>query len=1071
VRTVQLLRRLARLLLLNLTVACLPAMAHSSADPIPQAGPPEAIVADSVTRFPVIEGDDLRFKRLSTSDGLSQTRAAQIIQDDQGFIWFGTQYGINRYDGSEFKVFVHDPRNPNSLCGTYVHSLFKDASGMLWIGCNQLVDRFDPRTETFVHYRVDPGAADNQNMTVFHISQDREGLLWLSTNNGLHSLDPRTGASRHFRSTPGRLDGLSTNDIKWTGEDRSGSFWVGDRDGLDEFDRRTGTVLLHLPVPDLLQVSFFEDRAGRFWITQVNGNGLWLFDRSKHVLIPYSFYEHNPPPGNYTGVTGIVEDQNGHLWLGSPGVGLLRFEPENGRFVRYRNRPHDPQSIGEDKVIGLFEDKGGNIWVGLAGVGPNYFIPYPSSFATFKHDPDDPDSLPTNFVNAIYEDSSGTLWLGNDQGLYEYNRRKHRGNLITAGLGANPTVISVVQDLSGTIWFGTFGHGLVSYNPYTRAYSIHRHDPHDSSSLCNDVVHRLFVDHRGTLWVGTEGGLSALEPGSHQFHNFRAPVMAGQMYLTIAEDRAHTLWLGTARSGLQHFDPANGAVTEYKPSPQNPDGLHDNVVQSIVVSRSGSIWIGTQNGLNELDPMTGRFSAYDTGDGMPANFVSCLIEDDRADLWMSTTRGLSRLHTGDHTFFNYSVADGLPGDDFTGWSACSKSSRGELFFGGYPGGVAFFPENVEPTPPIPHVVLTSLEVSGAVVPIGPNQLLHESISYTHRLTLSHEQNTFALQFNAIDYWNPAASRIRYRMGGLDSRWYESHGNIRRASYSALPAGEYDFQIQGARSRGPWTEPGTSLHITILPPWWATWWFRGAYIALAVTALAAIYVARIRQLSRQMTIRMEERLDERSRIARDLHDTLLQGLLSASLQLSIANSQLPTEAKGTSLVIRVGQMLRQMIEESRNAVKGLRIRPRLDEGLEQALAEIPRELGVKDELKFELLVEGERRPLRPAIHDEVYWIARESIANAVRHSNATLVEVELEYSRHRFSMRVRDNGRGIERQILDKGRANHWGLSGMAERATRIRAMLNIESAVGAGTEIALSIPADIAFDSLATRGV
>jgi signal transduction histidine kinase/ligand-binding sensor domain-containing protein len=1048
----------------------LPGSALSNTDLI-APGSPRAIVLDAVTRFPLVEGDDLRFRRLSTSDGLSQTRAAQIIQDDQGFIWFGTQYGINRYDGSEFKVFVHDPRKPNSLCGTYVHSLFKDSSGMLWIGCNQLVDRFDPRTETFVHYRVDPGAAVNQNMTVFHISQDRTGLLWLATNNGLHSLDPRTGVTRHFLTSPERADGLSTNDIKWTGEDRSGSFWVGNRNGLDEFDRRTGTVLLHIPVPDLIQVSFFEDRAGRFWVTQVNGNGLWLFDRSNHTLTPYSFYERNPPPGNYTGVTGIVEDRNGHLWLGSPGVGLLRFEPENSRFVRYRNRPHDSQSIGEDKVIGLFEDQGGNIWVGLSAVGPNYFIPYPSSFATFKHDPDDPESLPTDFVNAIYEDSNGTLWLGNDQGLYEYNRRQHKGSLITAGLGANPTVITVVQDRSGTIWFGTFGHGLVSYDPHTRAYSIYRHDSRDPASLCNDVIHRLFVDHRGILWIGTEGGLSSLDTGARRFRNYRNPIMSGQMYLTIAEDRAGTLWLGTARSGLQHFDPATGSVTEYKPSPGNPDGLRDNVVQSIAVSRSGSIWIGTQNGLNELDPQTGQFKGYDTNHGMPANFVSCLVEDNRADLWMSTTRGLSRLHPQDRTFFNYSVADGLPGDDFTGWSACSKSSRGELFFGGYPGAVAFFPEKVEPTPPVPNVVLTSLEVSGVIVPIGPNQLLQESISYTHRIKLRHEQNSFALQFTGIDYWNPQASRVRYRMGGLDSRWYESHGDIRRASYYALPAGEYDFQIQGARSRGPWTEPGTSLHITILPPWWATWWFRGAYIALAVTALGAIYVLRVRQLSRQMTIRMEERLDERSRIARDLHDTLLQGLLSASLQLSIANSQLPTEAKGASMVVRVSQMLRQMIEDSRNAVRGLRIRPRLDEGLEQALTEIPRELGVKDNLKFELLVEGERRPLRPAIHDEVYWIAREAIANAVRHSSATLIEVELQYSRHRFGMRVRDNGRGIEPETLRSGRTDHWGLSGMTERATRIRATLEIESAVGAGTQIALSIPADIAFDSLATRGV
>ncbi len=768
--------------------------------------------------------------------------------------------------------------------------------------------------------------------------------------------------------------------------------------------------------------------------------------------------------GNYTGVTGMVEDRAGHLWLGSPGMGLLRFEPANGQFFRYRNRPHDPQSIGEDKIIGLFEDHAGNIWVGLSAVGPNYFVPYASHFTTFRHDPDNPNSLPTDFVNAIYEDSQGTLWLGNDQGLYEYDRSAHKGKLITAGLGANPTVINVIQDRSGIIWFGTFGHGLVSYEPRSGAYSIYRHNPNDPTSLCNDVVHRLFVDHRGTLWIGTEGGLSAFDPGSRRFHNYDTPGVAGQMYLTIAEDKAGTLWLGTARSGLQHFDPATGHLTQYKPDHQNLGGLRDNVVQSVYVSSSGLIWIGTQNGLNELDPATGKFKGYDTSDGMPANFVSCLIEDDRGDLWMSTTRGLSRFRPRSHTFSNYTVADGLPGDDFTGWSACSKSSRGELFFGGYPGGVAFFPESVEPTPPMPRVVLTSLEVSGTTVPIGPHELLHESISYTRGLTLRHEQNSLALQFAGIDYWNPEANRVRYRMGGLDPLWYETHGNTRRASYSALPAGEYDFQIQGASSRGPWSQPGTSLHITILPPWWATWWFRALYIALGLAALYVAYILRVRQLARQMTIRMEARVNERTRIARDLHDTLLQGLLGASLQLSIANSLLPENTSAKSLFERVSQRLREMIDESRNTVRGLRVRHLIDHGLEHAIAQIPRDIGAGEDVKIEMLVEGAQRPLRPAVRDEVYWIARECVVNAVRHANATTIEVALEYSRSRLRLTVRDDGKGIDPQLLARQREDHWGLAGIAERADRMRAKLNMSSAPGAGTEINLLIAADVAFE-------
>ncbi len=307
--------------------------------------------------------------------------------------------------------------------------------------------------------------------------------------------------------------------------------------------------------------------------------------------------------------------------------------------------------------------------------------------------------------------------------------------------------------------------------------------------------------------------------------------------------------------------------------------------------------------------------------------------------------------------------------------------------------------------------------------------------------------------------------------GLDQHWYQGSGNIRRASYIALPAGEYEFRIQAASRRGPWSEPGASLHVTIMPPWWATWWFRATYIAFGVLVLYAAYVLRVRQLSRQMTIRMEERINERTRIARDLHDTLLQGLLSASLQLSIAKGQLTSDSKATPLVSRVAQMLRQMIDESRNTVRGLRVRHLMDQGLERAIAEIPGDLGVKDGLEIELLVEGERRSLRAAVCDEVYWIARESIANAVRHATATAIEVQLEYSRSRFRLVVRDDGRGIDPELLKSGRDNHWGLSGMAERAGRIRATLNISSAAGAGTEVDLSIPADVAFEPMAAGRV
>lgn len=1033
---------------------------------------PEPRVEPQTVRVPVIEATGLSFRRISTADGLSQTRVAQIIQDDRGFMWFGTQYGLNRYDGYEFKVFVHDPLRPNSLAGAWISSLFKDRSGLLWIGCNQVLDRFDPRTETFTHFRIEPAESGSLGGTVVHISQDRAGLLWLATGSGLHRLDPATGVITHYRHSAREPDGLSTNDVKWTGEDRSGNLWVGTSEGLDEFDRTTGKVLLHIPLPDAVRIAFFEDKAGRFWITHATGGGLALYDRASNTVTRYSFYDQEPAADALTGVMGMIEDGQGSLWVGSPGLGLLQFDSEAHRFIHYRHSPTDPRSIGEDKVITLFQDGEGNIWTGLHSVGPNHFVRRPLQFQTFKHQPDDANSLDTDFINALYVDREGTLWIGNDNGLNRIDRRTGKRTFTDVGLGSKPMVIAITEDPGGIIWFGTFAHGLGSYDPRTGRYKSYRHDPENPNSLSNDEVHRLLVDGAGRLWVGTDDGLDSFDPKTNSFHVYKVEPdsRSSQRYVAIAQGAKGTLWLGSAESGLHHFDPATGKFTVYKSDPNKASGLLDDTVPAVYVSSSQRIWIGTINGLNELDPATGQFKAYDVRSGLGGNPVACILEDGHGSLWLSTNKGVSRFDPVQRTFANYSVIDGLPGEDLTGWSACHKTPSGEMFFGGYAGAVAFFPDQLQEKPHLPPVVLTGFELRGVPVAVGPGGPLRRSISYTDHLTLSYQQNVFSVTFAGLRYRSPETIRYRYRLEGLDSRWYETDNRKRQATYTTLPSGQYALRVQAASGRGPWNEAGASLHIEVLPPWWATWWFRSFYGVLLACAVWWAYRIRVRQVAHRVTMLMEERIAERTRIAQDLHDTLLQGLLSASLQLAVANTQLPAEAAAKPLVARVYALLRQLIEEGRNTVRGLRIRYLEPNELERAISFIPRDLGVEDEIEFKLTVEGTPQLLRPTVRNEVYWIAREALANAFRHSGARVFEAVLEYSRNRFRMLIRDNGCGMDADVVRSGREGHWGLRGMNERSERIGARLQVLSAPGAGTEIDLVIPGQAAFEPGAAHG-
>jgi len=1036
------------------------------------AAVPQVHVDPRVIRLPVVDGRNIRFTRISTADGLSQTRVAQIVQDDRGFMWFGTQYGLNRYDGYKFKVFVHDSRHSNSLGGVYISSLFKDRSGALWIGCDQSLDRFDPTTETFTHYSADSENPEGLSGTVVHISQDRTGMLWLATGSGLHRMDPRTGQIVHYRHNPNDPAGLSSSDVKWTGEDRSGTFWVGTSEGLDAFDRETGKVTLRVPLHEEVQISFYEDRFGVFWITYASGTGLAVFDRKTNRVTRYSLYKRDPESTALTGVMGILEDREGTLWLGSPGAGLLQFDREGRRFIRYRNKPGDPDSLAEDKVIALFEDREGNIWTGLHSMGPNHFAARQPVFETLRHEAGNPKSLRMNFVNAIYEDRQGILWIGNDDGLDRIDRKKGEYSHWNSGLGVKPMVIMIGEDLPGNLWVGTYGHGLNRYDRRTGRFKTYRHNPADASSLSNDAVYKLFIDHTGTLWVATDDGLNRFDPATDNFRVYKVDGQSrlSQSYISVAEDRQGALWLGTHYSGLHRFDPATGQFTVYKFNPNVPGSLQDNLVPSVYLDHSGNIWVGTQIGLEKFNPPTHTFTAYDEGDRPPGNTVSCILEDQRGDLWMSTNKGLSRFNPLRNTFTHYSVADGLPGNDLTGWNACFKSPSGEMFFGGFPGAIAFHPDSVVDASYVPPIVLTDFRLSGTPVEVGTGSLLQRSITYTDWLTLAPKQNVFSLGFSALSFLSPSTNRYRYKLDELDREWNEVASDQRVVNYTTLPAGTYTFRVQGAIDRGAWSEPGAVLRIQVLPPWWATWWFRAACAALTLILLWCAHYFRIHQIAQQFNMRLEERVRERTRIARELHDTLLQSLHGLMFRFQAARNMLPRRPDEAIQALD-GALTRteEAIAESRDAIQDLRSGPLAGNDLTHLVNALGQELvGSKetssDSPTFRVTVEGTPQSLHPAFQDEIYAIAREALRNAFRHAHARAIEAEIRFSDHLIRIRIRDDGKGINPAVLKEGGlAGHWGLPGLRERAKALSAHLDFWSEVGAGTEVELTVPASAVY--------
>ena len=799
--------------------------------------------------LPVIDGKDLHFSRISTEDGLSQKRVSQIVQDDQGFIWFGSQYGLNRYDGYKFKVFKHVPGRTNSLSGMLISSLFKDRSGSLWIGCDEFLDKFDPVSETFTHYRIDANTAHGEMSPVTHISQDHVGMLWLSTRNGLFRLNSSTGEVKHFSHDPNDPSSLGDNDIQSTGEDRAGRFWVTTSQSLEEFDRRTGKVIRHIVLGESgVGLWFHEDRFGVFWIIYGSNGQIATFDRSTNKLIRYKLESGNELGNRINRAYAMLEDQQGAMWFGT-GAGLLKFDRAHRRFISYSHRPYDRNSLAGSRVTALFQDREGNIWTGMHEVEPNFFATKPLQFENLSQESDNSDCLNPSLIGTLYEDRDNVLWAGVDQRLKRVDRKTGQCSIFHPADGSE--VLSIIEDGPDALWLGNAGPGLLRYDRRTGSLKGYRHDPTNPSSLCSGVIQRLLIDHTGKLWAATWDGLCGFNSSSQNFTTYKPdPNTRGLNYYAIAEDRDGSLWLGSNLSGLQRFDPSTERFTEtYEHDANDPASLSDNRVNSVYFDHAGTMWVGTQDGLSKFDARTRRFRSYYEQDGLAGNVVSCILEDKRGKLWMSTNNGLSVLDPSKETFRNYSVADGLPGADLTGWGACFKSPDGEMFFGGFSGAVAFHPEKIVDYAYVPPVVLTDFQLFDRPVAVGADSPLNRSIGYTSSITLSHDQNVFSLEFAALSYFNSTTNRYRYKLDGLDHQWNEVRSNQRVVAYTTLPSGKYIFHVQGATSRGVWSKPGLELTIRILPPWWATWWFRTLSVALCAALLAGFYRSHIQQLRR------------------------------------------------------------------------------------------------------------------------------------------------------------------------------------------------------------------------------
>ena len=1010
-----------------------------------------------------MDRDDIRFAQLHSEQSQLQNEVNHIVQDDQGFLWFGTSDGLRRYDGYGFRDYRHDSRDPNSISGATIYALYKDRSGRLWVGSDAFLDMFDPATEKFIHFSG-PGTAGIEGL-VLDIREDRRGMLWISSYHGLYRVDPTNGQTVHYRHEPNDPSSLSSNILKSTLEERDQTFWVVTENGLDIFDRATGKVTRHISLMngvEPLRMSLFQDHAGVLWAIFSSKNGLAMVDRAANSVTQYSF---NDGSGQNTGVDSICEDVDGTLWLGTGSSGLLRLDRSRRQFSRYRNNPRDPESFGAGIVLALLEDREGSIWAGTRG-GVTRFDRKPSPFQIYQPLIGSSISKDVELSPSVFEDSHGVLWIGAQAVRNRIEGKAARfsffGDEGSYGKLLGSAVRSIAEDRSGFLWFGTYA-GLNRVDPRTRGVKAYRHSPTDPESLSDDNVPSLHVDHKGVLWVGTLDGLNAFDPITEHFRVYRASGDGLNQYQVIAEDSQGILWLGTAFTGLQRLDPTTGQFTIYRNRPGSGGSLSNDHVNDICIDTSGILWIGTQNGLNRFDPATQSFTIYYEQNGLANNRVTGIREDDRGNLWLSTRNGLSRFDPRAKTFVYYSASDGVVRGNIYGPNAGWKGSGGEMFFDSTGGVTAFFPEKVVDNSYVAPVVLTDFWLFGKPIHVGGDSTLKKSIIATDSLTLSAAQNMFSLEFSVLSFISPEQNRYRYKLEGLETEWNETSSVHRLVTYTTLPPGDYVFRVQGANNRGLWNEKGVALQLHILPPWWSTWWFRTIVAASLLSLLWCAYYLRIRGIERRQVqiSALNERLmraqeEERIRIAGELHDGVLQKITSLALELATATIELPADSEPKAEVrevekklIEVGTEIRQLSHELHPAVLQ-------EAGLPAALSSYCEEFSKLRGIAIAYQSDEGVEELSPGAALCIYRIAQEALGNVAKHAKAKQVEVLLTRSDGRVCLSVSDDGVGFNSD--GSGKAGGLGLINMRERVRQLNGTFAFESQPGHGTTVKAEVP-------------
>ncbi|MBX7222920.1 MAG: protein kinase [Blastocatellia bacterium] len=784
-------------------------------------------------------------KRFGVEQGLSQAGAGAILQDRTGFLWIGTQDGLNRYDGYTFKVFRNQPGDATSLAANDVRALCEDQTGALWVGTlDGGLSRYDHKTESFQTFRVDPAAPtglSSNNIRALWV--DTSGLVWIGTSGGgLSAYDTKASRFVNLSSWPQNPNNQTGQSILSIFQDGEGTLWFGTQEkGLCRFDLRRNLVTRYwtkaenpvqrLPGDDVQAIT--SDGKGNLWIGTTQG--LVRLNLPGQTITVYQAQPNTPRTLAGNDVRTVCVDRQGILWVGSAN-GIDRYDPADGGFDLVNSSSPLPGSLTSNDLRTIVEDRQGILWVGTGGGGVYAYAPQAGRFRTYRNVPNDAASLGSNIVWSFTEAPNGEIWVGTDDGLCRLDPltgrfRTYRNNPANPNSLSHNTVLALAVDQSGAVWAGTRSGGICRFEPGRDNFTVFRHDPQKPDSIPSDIVRGLTCGRDGTLWISTRGGgLGAFDPKTgtcvtYRHDPNRADSLASDEMRLVYEDQTGLVWVGTYGSGLCVLDRTQNRFTTWKSDPKNPNSLGNDTIWAMCEDKSGALWVGTNGGgLSRFDRSTQSFQTFRTGDGLPNDLILGILEDGLGRLWISTNRGISRFDPQKREFRNFDASDGLQSNEFCS-GACAKTKTGEMYFGGINGFNVFQPEAVTDSTYLPPVVLTGFKRFNQPVKLA------QSITDIQEVTVDYRDHFITFEFAALGFVNPEKNQYKFKLEGFDQDWIPA-GTLRTATYTNLDGGSYVFHVKASNADGVWNEQGASLRVIVIPPPWKRWWAYTLYFLVA-----------------------------------------------------------------------------------------------------------------------------------------------------------------------------------------------------------------------------------------------